>query len=163
MKSPIQFKIAELRQRSMLRTTEAILVVFAAIIAIAVLPTLLLRYLYDPTQLLEQPKLLEYIPVVSIVIATIYLLRALLGNMKREKEVKSLVMEMEMMDDGCCGSGKCGGHSEDSMEDEDWDEDLKELEELLAEVEAEEAAEGTKKSSKKKAAPKKSTKKSSKK
>ncbi|NCN87418.1 MAG: hypothetical protein GW941_00830 [Candidatus Pacebacteria bacterium] len=161
MKSPIQFKISELRQRSMLRTTEAILVVFAAIIAIAVLPSLLLRYLYDPTQLLEQPKLLEYIPVVSIVIATFYFVRALLGNMKREKEVSSLMTEMEMMEDGCCGSGKCGSNDDD-MEDEDWDEDLKELEELLAEVEAEEAAEETKKPAKKKST-KKTSKKSSKK
>jgi hypothetical protein len=160
MKSPIQFRISELRQRSMLRTTEAIMVIFAAIIAIAVLPTLLLRYLYDPTQLLEQPKLLEYIPVVSIVIATFYFLRSLMGNMKREKEIGSLMMELEMMEDDCCGSGKCG--TDEDLNDEDWDEDLKELEELLAEVEAEEATEA-KKSTKKKSTKKKSTKKSSKK
>ncbi|MDH5532794.1 MAG: hypothetical protein OEX81_00005, partial [Candidatus Pacebacteria bacterium] len=158
--SPVHFKIAELRQRSMLRTTEAIMVIFAAIISIAILPTLLLRYMYDTTQLLEQPKLLEYIPVVSVVIAAFYFIRALIGNMKREKEVSGLMMEMELMDDGCCGSGKCGSSDSDD-EDEDWDEDLKELEELLAEVEAEEAAESkktTKKSSKKKTT-KKSTKK----
>lgn len=159
-KSPIHFKISELRQRSMLRTTEAIMVIFAAIIAIAILPTLLLRYLYDPTQLLEQPKLLEYIPVVSVVIAAFYFLRALLGNMKRENEIKSLMMELEVMDDDCCGSGKCC--SDESEDDEDWDEDLKELEELLAEVEAEEAA-AEKKTSKKKSNKKKTTKKSSKK
>lgn len=153
-KSPIQFKISELRQRSMLRTTEAIMVIFAAIIAIAILPTLLLRYMYDATTLLEQPKLLEYIPVVSVVIATFYFLRALLGNMKREKKAKNLMMEMELMGDDCCG-GKCNDSLDD---DEDWDEDLQELEELLAEVEDEEKAD-KKKSPKKK----KSTKKSSKK
>lgn len=158
--SPVHFKIAELRQRSMLRTTEAIMVLFAAIISIAILPTLLLRYMYDATQLLEQPKALEYIPIVSVVIAAFYFLRALVGNMKREKEVKGLMMEMELMDDGCCESGKCG-NSNSNDEDEDWDEDLKELEELLAEVEAEEAEEKKtttlKDTSKKKIAKDKST------
>jgi hypothetical protein len=149
--SPVHFKIAELRQRSMLRTTEAIMVIFAAIISIAILPTLLLRYMYDATQLLEQPKLLEYIPVISVVIAAFYFIRALIGNMKREKEVKSLMMEMELMNDDCCGSkgGSCCKEGA-TDEDEDWDEDLKELEELLAEVEAEEASEKKKKPAKKK-------------
>ena len=160
-KSPIHFKISELRQRSLLRTNEAIMVIFAAIIAIAVLPTLLLRYLYDTSQLLEQPKLLEYIPVVSIVIAAFYLVRALLGNMKRENEIKSLMMELEVMGDDCCGS--CANNDDMDAEDEDWDEDLKELEELLAEVEAEEKAAETKTSSKKKSDKKKTTKKASKK
>ena len=158
--SPIHFKIAELRQRSMLRTTEAIMVIFAAIIAIAILPTLLLRYMYDATQLLEQPKALEYIPLISVIVAAIYFFRALVGNMKREKDVKRLIVEMEMMNDDCCGGGKCSNgncSTDDEAEDEDWDEDLKELEELLAEVEAEEKAEN-KKSDKKKST-KKSTKK----
>jgi len=143
----------------MLRTTEAIMVIFAAIIAIAILPTLLLRYMYDATTLLEQPKLLEYIPVVSVVIATFYFIRALIGNMKREKELNGLMMEMELMNDDCCGKGSCcNGGSADEADDEEWDEDLKELEELLAEVEAEEATESkkktTKKSSKKKSSKK---------
>ncbi len=144
--SPASTKISHLRQRSMVVTLEAVLVLFGALLAIAVLPTLLLRYFYDTTTLMESPAVLEYIPVVAFVLATVYFLRALIGNMRREKEVSQLMIELE--NDDCCGAGCCS--DKDGEADEDWDEDLKELEDLLAEVEAEEKSEkkSTKKASK---------------
>jgi hypothetical protein len=122
------FKVKELRKRSMVRTTEAIMVIFGALLAIAILPGILLKYLYAGQQLFEQPKLLEYIPIVAFGIATLYFLRALTGNMKRDSEAKKLMIEIEMMGDDCCDANS-------NDDDEDWDDDLQELEELLAEVE----------------------------
>lgn len=144
--SPASTKISHLRQRSMVVTLEAVLVLFGALLAIAVLPTLLLRYFYDTTTLMESPAVLEYIPVVAFVLATFYFLRALIGNMRREKEVSQLMVELE--NDDCCGGACCT--DQEGENDEDWDEDLKELEDLLAEVEAEEKSEkkSVKKSSK---------------
>lgn len=138
-------KISELRSRSLIVTMEAIMVLFGAIMAIAILPSLLLRYFYDATTLIEQPKLLEYIPVAAFVVATIYFLKALIGNMRREKMIGQLMAEAEAMHgegcgSGCCGKGDCGDDcctDGENGEDEEWDEDLKELETLLAEVEAE--------------------------
>lgn len=150
--SPASAKISHLRQRSMVVTLEAVLVLFGALLAIAILPTLLLRYFYDTTTLMESPVALEYIPVVAFVLATIYFLRALIGNMRREKQISQLMTEME--NDDCCGGACHSDHAEES--DEDWDEDLQELEELLAEVEAEEKSE--KKSAKKASKPAKAAK-----
>jgi len=135
--SPNHFKVMEIRKRSMVHTTEAIMVIFAALLAIAILPSILLKYLYAGQQLFEQPKLLEYVPIVSFGIATFYFLRALIGNMKRDSEVKRLMVEIDMMGDDCCGSSR-GSSSNDGNDDEEWDDDLQELEELLAEVEEEE-------------------------
>lgn len=162
--SPIHFKISQLRHQSMVRTTEAIMVLFGSIVAIAVLPSLLLRYFYDTSTLLEQPKLLEYIPVAAFVIAGLYFFNALISNMRNERQVRQLMNEMEMMGDDCCGGACCSDHDTAAAGDEDWDEDLKELEDLLAEVEKEEKTgkKSTAKSSVKKA-PVKAAKKSSKK
>lgn len=165
--SPITAKISHLRQRSIVATLEAVLVLFGALLAIAILPSLLLRYFYDTSTLLESPKLLEYIPVAAFVLAAIYFFRALIGNMRREKQVSQLMTELENCDDGCCGS--CCTDEENQENEEDWDEDLKELEELLAEVEAEEKAEkksstkSTKKATSKSGKVAKSAKKASKK
>lgn len=153
-KSPAAAKISHLRQRSMVATLEAVLVLFGALLAIAVLPTLLLRYFYDTSTLVESPKILEYIPVGAFVLAAFYFFRALIGNMRREKQVSQLMVELDNCDD-CCGDC-CSTDEKGEGADEDWDEDLKELEELLAEVEAEEKSE--KKSTKKASKPAKAAK-----
>lgn len=141
---PVYAKVSNLRQRSIVETLEALLVVFGAVIGIAIVPTLLLRYFYDTSTLLEQPKLLEYLPVALTLIAGFYLVKALFNNFRHERQIKQLLTELEAMDD-CCGNC-CGNSGADKADkagraeeaDEDWDEDLKELEELLAEVETEE-------------------------
>lgn len=146
--SPAAAKISHLRQRSIVATLEAVLVLFGALLTIAVLPTLLLTYFYDTSTLMESPKLLQYIPVGAFIVATFYFFRALIGNLRREKQVAQLMSELDQCEDGCCGGSCCS--DKDGEADEDWDEDLKELEELLAEVEAEEKVDkkSTKKSSK---------------
>lgn len=148
MSHTTHFKAADLRRKSMVATVEAILVSFFALMSVAILPSLLLRYLYADQQLFEQPALLEYIPVAAFVISLAYFVAALWGNKRREKQIKQMIVDMEMMADDC----GCGSHCNES--DENWDEDLKELEEMLADVDSKDT---TVKSSKKTAAKSKKT------
>lgn len=140
--SHLRHQAHQLRTQSLIKTVEAILVLFAAIFVTAILPSLLIQYVYAGQALFEQPAVLQYIPVVSFVIGIGYFLYAMVGNLLREGKAKRLELEAEAM-----GDCDCGHH------DHMHDEDLAELEAMIEAAESEAKAE-TKKTGARKTAKK---------
>lgn len=148
----LQFKISQMRQDKIIYAIEAIAVIIFALFTSALLPTLLIRYVYANQQLFQQPKALEYIPIVAFVIGAGYFIYATIMMISKARSIKAMEAELadlELLGDGCGCGGNCGCGSHD----DNW-EDLEELEKLVeeavAEAEKEEAA--TKKTKKKTAA-----------
>lgn len=121
--SHLSHKSQALRTQSLIKTVEAILVMFTAIFVTALLPSLLLQYVFSSEALFEQPALLEYIPVVSFLAGIAYFIYAMVGNVLREGKARRFDLEAEEM--GC----DCG-------HDHHHHDDMAELEAMLDEVEA---------------------------
>lgn len=157
-----QFKIEQLRAKNLARLMESILAFLGALFVTALLPSILVRYVYSPEQLMQQPPaLLEYIPIASFAVAFGYLVFAAVGNMKREKTARELEKQLELTGGHMGCECDCGDHDMVS------DEELKELEAIVDEAlsESKTAAAAKKDSAKKskttkKAASKKTAKKS---
>lgn len=118
MHTPTKRKMKQLYRKSSVVMTTSIAVLLASLIAIAILPTLLIRYLYAGQQLFEQPMLLEYIPVVSFVIGMGYFLYAVVSNFMRSQQISRLEKQLEMDGDSCycgddCNCGHDHGHNHD--------------------------------------------------
>lgn len=97
----------QLRSKNQTTMITAVAVLVASLFVTAILPTLLLRYVYAG-QLFEQPMLLEYIPVVSFVVGVGYFLVSVVGNAMRALRIMKLEKEMMMDDCGCdCGCEGC--------------------------------------------------------
>lgn len=148
-------KIQQLRMKNLTKVLESILAYLAALFITALLPSLLVRYLYSQDQLMtESPKLLEYIPVLTFAVAVLYMVGVMIGNFRRERLARSLEAQLESMsmgDGDCCGGGK---HM-------DSDISMEELEELDAIVESAIKAGPKKTASKSKTATKSKTTKTS--
>lgn len=76
MHTDLSFKVSRLRAKNQNTMITAITVLVAALFTIALLPSLLIQYVYAGQQLFKQPALLEYIPVVSFVAGMGYFLFA---------------------------------------------------------------------------------------
>lgn len=139
MSNDLTLKVNLLRSKNQNVMLTALTVLVAALFVSALLPSLLVRYLYAGQQLMAQPPLLEYVPVVSFAIGIGYFLIAAIGNSLRCKRIKYLLKEMNFDDCCCCGS------SDKKMLDE-----LKGLSESLVKKSAPKKESKTKKSSKKK-------------
>lgn len=101
------FQVNQLRLRSLVTLVEALLVSFVALIASAILPALLLRYVYAGQQLLAQPKVLEYLPLATFVVIVGYFLYAMVSGFMREMSARKLEKQLAatMM---ACGCDECG-------------------------------------------------------
>lgn len=151
MHGDLSFKISQLRAKNQTMMVTAIAGIVAALFVSALLPTLLVRYIYANQQLLQQPVLLEYIPVVSFALGFGYFLFAAVGNWMRSRRISYLENKYEM-EGGCCGhcgDGHCC-HDGASMDDEVMMQELENLAEALVK-EAPKKKE-TKKTAKKKTA-----------
>lgn len=115
MHSPNKFKVQQLRMRNLTMMVEVVAVIVAVLFVSAVLPSILIRYVYAGQQLFEQPIILEYIPVIGFVIGIGFFVFTLLGNMAREKIARQL--ERGMTDESCGCGEDCNCHQE-SMLDE---------------------------------------------
>lgn len=120
-----QFQIQDLRNQNNQRLLESLVGFLFALFAVALLPSLILQFFFDRTQLLEQPAVLEYLPVIAFVLPTLYFLYALLTNFARSKRIAQLHKELENMND-CCGH--C--HTDDAINSDE----LAELERMVDEV-----------------------------
>lgn len=154
--SSLQFQISRLQQAKLNTSVEVIAVVVLALFISAILPSLLVRYLYADQQLFEQPALLEYIPVVAFVIGAGYGLFAIIINTLRSRKISQLSKELEtemlFSDmDGCCGGGgSCGGCGSNSTDSQDEWADMdsfEELDEMVDEVIAQNEAKNSSKKS----------------
>lgn len=135
MYTDLSFKVSQLRAKNQNAMLIAVATLLAALFVTALLPSLLIQYVYAGQQLFQQPVLLEYIPVVSFVIGIGSFLVAAVGNAIRCKRIKFLESQIETESCECC---------------EDDDAVLAELESL-----AEALVEEKKTVKKKRAAPKK--------
>lgn len=135
MYNDLSFKVSQLRAKNQEAMMASIAVLIAALFVTAILPSLLIQYIYAGQQLFEQPALLEYIPVVSFVIGIGSFIIAAVGNTLRSKRIKYLEKQIEVEGFSCCGNN-----------DEEMLVELESLADALAEE---------KKPTQKKAAPKK--------
>lgn len=124
--SSTQFNITKLQHENSTKLLEVLVVFIASFLGIALLPQILVRYVYANQPLLETPVLLEAIPVVLFAFSVAYLVYALVGNYLRYSRIR--LMEKDLMMDASC---ECGGNCECHGHD-----DMKDLEELVKEVEA---------------------------
>jgi hypothetical protein len=104
MHSPLQFEIEQLRMRNLVDAVMSILGFFAAIFATAILPTLLVQYVIPQEQLLQDPLILQLIPVISFVAAFGYFLYTVIMNIIRSRRAAALESELRsynrLTDDG---------------------------------------------------------------
>lgn len=138
MMSRTHHAIQDLRQQSQQKVLESILLFIAALYITALLPSILVRYVYTDPNMIEQPKLLEYIPVAAFAIAVLYMIYSLVGNFTRGKKIAQLQRELDEMAEN--GYDDCGCNDLDDAE-------LAELEAIVEDVLQEEPV-ATKKTSK---------------
>jgi len=154
--SSLQFQISNLQHARLNTTVETLAVTVVSLFVSAILPSLLVRYVYANQQLFEQPKTLEYIPVVAFAVVVGYAIYALVTGFNRSRKIAELqkeLAEVELLGDGCCGDD-CGcGH-------DDWSdlETLEELDRIVDEAIAESTASEKKPAAKKATSSKKTTK-----
>lgn len=94
MITTLAFQVQYLRQQSTQRMIEALTLFVGALFITALLPSLLVRYVYAGQPLLEQPPLLDVIPVVSFIIAVFYFIFAVAGNIMREMKIRGLEAQL---------------------------------------------------------------------
>lgn len=126
MYSDLTFKVSQLRSKNQIAMTTAVAVMVAALFITALLPSLMVRYYYAGQQLLQEPVLLQYIPLVSFIIGVGYFLFALVTNLLRAKRANYL--ENQISKENCCGDSHakcCSNHDHDSA-----DEMIEEMESL---------------------------------
>ena len=98
-----KFKIKTLKQESVIKTLESIAVFIFALFTTMLLPSILFKYLYQDQQLLEQPKLLEYIPIAAFAIGIGYFAYAMIGNVLRAMKIKQIEKDLMSGGDDCHG------------------------------------------------------------
>lgn len=129
------FKIEQLRARNAQKVQEALLVLILALFVTAMLPSILVQFVFTSANPFEQPAVLQYIPVASFAVAIIYLAMVMIGNWSREKKAVALENELVMNDCGCEGCD-CG----DSQLPPVTEAELKELEGIVEQALQEDAA-----------------------
>lgn len=107
--SSLHFQVQQLRAVNLQRTIESLVVFILGLFVSALLPSILIRYVYANQQLFEQPPLLDYIPLVSFVVAIGYFIYTVLTNLMREAQAKRLERQAWAMADECDDCG-CGAH-----------------------------------------------------
>lgn len=99
MHSKLHFQIKELRAQNTQKALEAIMVTVAAFMVLMLLPSLIVQYFYADQQLLEAPKVLEYIPVGAFLISMLYFIYVVVGNIMRGMKIKNLKMQCQAFSD----------------------------------------------------------------
>ena len=94
-----QFQVQYLMMKNNKEMLTSLLMFVAALFVTIIAPSLLLRYVYAGQQLLVEPKLMEYIPLVSAVVACLYFVYAIVGCLIRSRKIKLLMNQVEMMSD----------------------------------------------------------------
>lgn len=89
-----QFEIDQLRKKNLQTLLEILAVFIACFFVLALLPSLLVRYVYADAQLYEQPKIFDYIQVAGFAIGALYFIYGMIGNFLREKKIKMLQKAM---------------------------------------------------------------------
>lgn len=138
--SYLQHQIKSMQIANTQKVMEAIMVTFAALFTMAVLPSLLVQYVYADQNLVEAPPVLEYIPVACFAVSILYTVYVIFMNMKRGAKIKQLEQELAFV-----------AGADDSMNASMTDDaELKELEKMVDEAMATKAPAKSKKPAAKK-------------
>lgn len=89
-------KIQQLRLKNIQKIMEFIGVMIMVIFINALLPQLLLQYVYAGQELFAPPAALNIIPLVSFVLAVIYFVYVLLGNLRRGMQISKMQRAYDM-------------------------------------------------------------------
>ena len=94
------YQVKSLKQDNLTKAVEAVAVMVFSLFATVLLPSLIFRFFYADQTLLEQPKVLEYIPIAAFALGAGYFIFAMVGNFLRSRKVRQLEtqLEIEMMD-----------------------------------------------------------------
>lgn len=117
MSSVSPFQVEQLRTRNLIASVQAVGVFLLALFVTAFGPSLLLRYVYANQDLMEQPVVLEWLPVICFAVGVGYFLYVMATNMAREKQAQK--MEKEVVEMGCdcdccgCDCEDCEPHHHD--------------------------------------------------
>ncbi len=98
-----QVKILQSKNRNVM--LGAIAGMVAAFFATAILPSLMIQYLYAGQQLMQLPPLIEYIQVGSFVLGFGYFLYAVISSILRAKRVNYILKKVDL-DENCCTPNK---------------------------------------------------------
>ena len=85
-----KFQIQYLRQKNLQALMESLVVMIGAIFVAILLPQVLVRFLYANQQLVTEPMLLQYIPVVALALGVLQMLVTFVGNFIRERQLIKL-------------------------------------------------------------------------
>lgn len=118
--SYVKFQIKSMRMTSIQRVLEALMIMLLALFSMAVLPSLLVQYLYADQQLMEAPPLLEYIPVVAFGVSVLYTLFVIVTNIGRAQKIRQMEQDLYFTS----GTDEVGSSDVDDAE-------LKELEKMV--------------------------------
>ena len=91
----LQLKIQDLRAKSAQVLLEAITVTIVTLVINSMLPLLLIKYVYANKQLLTAPPIFNYINVLSFLITVSYFIYAFVSNFGREKQIKTMMAELD--------------------------------------------------------------------
>jgi len=94
-----QFQVQYLMMKNSKEMLTSLVMFVAALFVTIIAPSLLLRYVYAGQQLMEEPKLMEYIPLVSAIVASLYFIYAIVGCLIRSNKIKLLMNQVDMMSD----------------------------------------------------------------
>ncbi len=139
MHSSIYFELKDLRAQNTQKVLEAILAVLTSLFVIALLPSLLYTYVYSQAQLLEQPVLLELLPVVTFAFAVLYVIYVIIGNIRRANQMKALKLQIAEYVDFSKGT------ADEMITQKELDELEGIVEQAISEVEEAEAKTGRRK------------------
>ncbi len=142
----LQFEIDQLRKDKTILLVESISVFIFSLFMSAFLPQLLFRYFYANQQLLEEPVVLQYIPVAAFVLGVGYFFFAMAANLLKSAKIARLEKELALVLDDCCCQNS--------------DQDLQEMQDIVDEL-LQEEQEASKKKNNSKAKNKPSKKKTS--
>jgi len=86
----MQFQAQQLRLKNIWKSVEFLGVVVMIVFVNGLLPQLLIQYVYASQELMETPKALELIPLISFIIGVMMFLYVMIGNLRREAQARSL-------------------------------------------------------------------------
>lgn len=98
--SVTQFQVEQLRLKNIWKEMEFIAVTLMIIFVNALLPQLLLQYVYANAELFETPQALQIIPVVSFVVGVLMFVYVGVGNLRREAQARRLELSMTTDNNG---------------------------------------------------------------
>jgi hypothetical protein len=147
MKHSSSYRIKMLQQRRLITAVESIAVLVFSLFVAIFLPQLLLRYLYADQQLLAEPVLLQYIPVVAFAIGVGFGLYALVANIMTMMKVRKL--QAQLPEAGSMG-GACGVDCACCSPDDEGYQEVKDLASAVAKSSGKKSSSSKSKKSKKK-------------